>query len=138
MKIIVLGGITRITIFQIGELGDLFEFTFVPVIYQENIITVVGRKYGISGRCSPDRPVGRINDSGFIWESYKRGIQVIIYIICDLFHIGTCQVISENIRLTVFDGTQNKCIVIEHIFHILNLVEISSSVTIRLYFETTS
>ncbi len=58
MKIIVLGGITRIPIFQIGELGDLFEFTFVPVIYQENIITVIGGKYGIAGRCSPGRPVG--------------------------------------------------------------------------------
>ena len=45
MKIVILGRIPRITVFQIGELGDLFEFTFVPVVYQENIVPVIGRQY---------------------------------------------------------------------------------------------
>ncbi len=50
MKIVVLCWVTRISIFQMSQLGNLFEFTFVPVVDQENIVTVIGRKYGISGR----------------------------------------------------------------------------------------
>ena len=48
MEIIVLRRETRISIFQMGELGDLFEFTFVPVINQENIVTVIGWKHRIA------------------------------------------------------------------------------------------
>ena len=41
MSDIILRWISRIAIFHARELGDLFEFTSVPIIYQENIITVI-------------------------------------------------------------------------------------------------
>ena len=43
MKIVVLRRITRISVFQMCQLGNLFEFTFIPVVNQENIVAVIGR-----------------------------------------------------------------------------------------------
>ncbi len=51
MKIVILCRITCIAIFQVRKLGDLFEFAFVPVVNQENIITVLGGQYGFAGGC---------------------------------------------------------------------------------------
>ena len=42
--------------------------------------------------------------------------------------------INKNIRLSVFDGTEQQGIVIQHVLHILHLVKHIQVVTVRLYF----
>ena len=84
MKIVVLHWISRIAIFQICELGNLFEFTLVPVVDQKNIVAMIGRQHCIPGGCCARGPVGGLNDTRFTGESDKTGIQVIVNIVCDL------------------------------------------------------